>query len=256
MCDVTACMHTVCLGTRRPTLTHTHTSHTRAHTHTHTHTHTRTHTHTHTCAHHRQQIHSRGGATFITSWGKFWLSVLGVYHWDGQNPMPPEMWLLPYQVRGCVCFPACGPRVFRVHVSGWCLETTRSRVCKVGLSHRRQPHVRARARVCVCVSLCGRCTCDGHPRGCCAHGRRACAAERTAGARLLREAGHARWPCAVRQRRVSSRHAGALRAVVLFLRPGRGAAWGAAHTHARMRGPSWPAGLLLHTQRVRRATLV
>jgi hypothetical protein len=25
------------------------------------------------------QIHSRGGATYITSWGKFWLSVLGVY---------------------------------------------------------------------------------------------------------------------------------------------------------------------------------
>jgi squalene cyclase len=42
------------------------------------------------------QIHSRGGATYITSWGKFWLSVLGVYSWDGQNPLPPEMWLLPY----------------------------------------------------------------------------------------------------------------------------------------------------------------
>eukprot|EP00775_Hariotina_reticulata_P008841 gene8841-9020_t len=38
----------------------------------------------------------KGGATYITSWGKFWLSVLGVYSWDGQNPMPPEMWLLPY----------------------------------------------------------------------------------------------------------------------------------------------------------------
>jgi cycloartenol synthase len=42
------------------------------------------------------QIHSRGGATWITSWGKFWLAVLGVYSWDGQNPLPPEMWLLPY----------------------------------------------------------------------------------------------------------------------------------------------------------------
>jgi hypothetical protein len=31
------------------------------------------------------QIHSWGGATYITSWGKFWLSVLGVYSWDGQN---------------------------------------------------------------------------------------------------------------------------------------------------------------------------
>lgn len=42
------------------------------------------------------QMHARGGAHWITSWGKFWLAVLGVYSWDGLNPMPPEMWLLPY----------------------------------------------------------------------------------------------------------------------------------------------------------------
>jgi squalene cyclase len=42
------------------------------------------------------QIHEQGGATYITSWGKFWLSVLGVYEWQGQNPLNPEMWLLPY----------------------------------------------------------------------------------------------------------------------------------------------------------------
>lgn len=49
------------------------------------------------CVTHRvAQIHSRGGATHITSWGKFWLAVLGVYSWDGQNPLSPEMWLLPY----------------------------------------------------------------------------------------------------------------------------------------------------------------
>ncbi|PSC70347.1 Cycloartenol synthase isoform B [Micractinium conductrix] len=44
----------------------------------------------------REWMHSRGGAHHITSWGKFWLAVLGVYSWDGLNPMPPEMWLLPY----------------------------------------------------------------------------------------------------------------------------------------------------------------
>ncbi|PRW45118.1 Cycloartenol synthase isoform A [Chlorella sorokiniana] len=44
----------------------------------------------------RAWIHSRGGAHNITSWGKFWLAVLGVHSWDGLNPMPPEMWLLPY----------------------------------------------------------------------------------------------------------------------------------------------------------------
>jgi cycloartenol synthase len=44
----------------------------------------------------RAWIHARGGAQWITSWGKFWLAVLGVYRWEGLNPMPPEMWLLPY----------------------------------------------------------------------------------------------------------------------------------------------------------------
>ncbi|CAM6098356.1 unnamed protein product [Calypogeia fissa] len=44
----------------------------------------------------RDWILLHGGATGITSWGKFWLSVLGVFEWSGINPMPPEMWLLPY----------------------------------------------------------------------------------------------------------------------------------------------------------------
>ena len=42
------------------------------------------------------QILANGGATHITSWGKFWLAVLGCYSWDGMNPTPPEIWLLPY----------------------------------------------------------------------------------------------------------------------------------------------------------------
>ncbi|KAK4587597.1 hypothetical protein RGQ29_018848 [Quercus rubra] len=41
-------------------------------------------------------ILDHGGATAITSWGKMWLSVLGVYEWSGNNPLPPEMWLFPY----------------------------------------------------------------------------------------------------------------------------------------------------------------
>ncbi|XP_038985712.1 cycloartenol synthase-like isoform X8 [Phoenix dactylifera] len=44
----------------------------------------------------RTWILDHGGATAITSWGKFWLSVLGVFEWYGNNPLPPEMWLLPY----------------------------------------------------------------------------------------------------------------------------------------------------------------
>jgi len=43
-------------------------------------------------------IKDRGSAVMIPSWGKFWLSVLGAHSWDGINPMPPEMWLLPYKL--------------------------------------------------------------------------------------------------------------------------------------------------------------
>ncbi|KAL5178490.1 Cycloartenol synthase [Glycine soja] len=46
----------------------------------------------------RDWILGHGGATYITSWGKMWLSVLGVYEWSGNNPLPPEIWLLPYML--------------------------------------------------------------------------------------------------------------------------------------------------------------
>lgn len=44
----------------------------------------------------RNWILSHGSATAITSWGKLWLSVLGAFEWSGNNPLPPETWLLPY----------------------------------------------------------------------------------------------------------------------------------------------------------------
>ncbi|PKI37578.1 cycloartenol synthase 2-like isoform X2 [Punica granatum] len=44
----------------------------------------------------RKWIIDHGGATYVPSWGKMWLSVLGVYEWSGNNPLPPEIWLLPY----------------------------------------------------------------------------------------------------------------------------------------------------------------
>ncbi|KAL6985034.1 CRISPR-associated protein 1, variant 2 [Sarracenia purpurea var. burkii] len=44
----------------------------------------------------RKWILDHGGATQITSWGKMWLSVLGVFEWSGNNPLPPEIWLVPY----------------------------------------------------------------------------------------------------------------------------------------------------------------
>ncbi|KAJ0030221.1 hypothetical protein Pint_13911 [Pistacia integerrima] len=43
----------------------------------------------------RKWIIDRGGVTSIPSWGKMWLSILGVYEWSGNNPLLPETWLLP-----------------------------------------------------------------------------------------------------------------------------------------------------------------
>ncbi|KAH9851875.1 lanosterol synthase [Lenzites betulinus] len=40
-------------------------------------------------------LHKLGGATGVPSWGKFWLSILNVYDWDGNHPVPSEFWLLP-----------------------------------------------------------------------------------------------------------------------------------------------------------------
>jgi len=43
----------------------------------------------------RTFIHKHGGALYAPSWAKFWLAVIGVYHWDGINSIPAEMWFLP-----------------------------------------------------------------------------------------------------------------------------------------------------------------
>ena len=40
----------------------------------------------------RATLHKLGGATCVPSWGKFWLSVLNVYDWEGNNAIPPELW--------------------------------------------------------------------------------------------------------------------------------------------------------------------
>jgi squalene cyclase len=42
------------------------------------------------------QIRDHGGITYSASWCKFWLCTLGCYDWDGLNPFPPELWILPY----------------------------------------------------------------------------------------------------------------------------------------------------------------
>ncbi|KAF8899617.1 terpenoid cyclases/protein prenyltransferase alpha-alpha toroid [Gymnopilus junonius] len=47
------------------------------------------------CVRARATLHKLGGCTTIPAWGKFWLSLLNCYDWAGNNPVPPELWLLP-----------------------------------------------------------------------------------------------------------------------------------------------------------------
>ncbi|RDY07322.1 Beta-amyrin synthase, partial [Mucuna pruriens] len=51
--------------------------------------------HNNACAKARKWIHDHGSVTHLPSWGKFWLSVLGVVDWCGSNPLPPEFWIFP-----------------------------------------------------------------------------------------------------------------------------------------------------------------
>ncbi|PLB50866.1 terpene synthase [Aspergillus steynii IBT 23096] len=52
-------------------------------------------------AEHQQLIKARrclldmGGAVYLPGWAKFWLALLGLYKWEGTDPYPVEMWLLP-----------------------------------------------------------------------------------------------------------------------------------------------------------------
>ncbi|KAM0908206.1 hypothetical protein ACQ4PT_015609 [Festuca glaucescens] len=44
----------------------------------------------------RAWILSHGSATASPQWAKFWLSVIGVYDWSGNNPIIPELWSVPH----------------------------------------------------------------------------------------------------------------------------------------------------------------
>lgn len=44
----------------------------------------------------RETLHRLGGAIGNPHWGKIWLALLNLYSWDGVNPCPPEMWMMPY----------------------------------------------------------------------------------------------------------------------------------------------------------------
>jgi lanosterol synthase len=48
------------------------------------------------CAPARDWLQSQpGGVRAIPTWGKFWLSMIGLYEYEGMNPIPPELFLLP-----------------------------------------------------------------------------------------------------------------------------------------------------------------
>ncbi|KAJ8421448.1 hypothetical protein Cgig2_025397 [Carnegiea gigantea] len=47
------------------------------------------------CPRARKWILYHGSVTRIPSWGKTWLSILGLFDWSGSNPMAPEFWILP-----------------------------------------------------------------------------------------------------------------------------------------------------------------
>ncbi|CUM62647.1 uncharacterized protein PRCAT00000201001 [Priceomyces carsonii] len=61
------------------------------------------------CIKARKQLHRLGGALGNPHWGKVWLSILNLYEWEGVNPAPPEMWLLPY--------------LFPIHPGKWWVHT-------------------------------------------------------------------------------------------------------------------------------------
>lgn len=43
----------------------------------------------------RAALHKLGGAYTIPAWGRIWLAMLGLYPWEGVQPIVPELWLLP-----------------------------------------------------------------------------------------------------------------------------------------------------------------
>uniref|UniRef100_A0A060T1G0 Terpene cyclase/mutase family member n=1 Tax=Blastobotrys adeninivorans TaxID=409370 RepID=A0A060T1G0_BLAAD len=44
----------------------------------------------------RKTLHRLGGAIGNPHWGKAYLALLNLYDWEGINPAPPEMFMLPY----------------------------------------------------------------------------------------------------------------------------------------------------------------
>uniref|UniRef100_A0A7N0ZT28 Terpene cyclase/mutase family member n=1 Tax=Kalanchoe fedtschenkoi TaxID=63787 RepID=A0A7N0ZT28_KALFE len=46
----------------------------------------------------RKWILDHGGVTAIPTWGKIWLSIMGLFDWSGCIPLPPELSILPSSI--------------------------------------------------------------------------------------------------------------------------------------------------------------
>eukprot|EP00731_Ephydatia_muelleri_P038754 Em0893g2a len=55
----------------------------------------------------RTLLHHLGGAVCIPSWGKFWLAVLNVYHWNGALLSSPDVYQLTAKGAGKAGMPLC-----------------------------------------------------------------------------------------------------------------------------------------------------
>ena len=61
---------------------------------------------------------SRAACCAIPTWGKFWLAMLGLYDYDGVNPIPPELFLCPI---GCRCI-----RTITIAIRGTSISVSRT----------------------------------------------------------------------------------------------------------------------------------
>lgn len=65
----------------------------------------------------RAWIRNEGGAVRIPMWGKMWLCIVGLFHYDGVIPLPPEMILLPDWVPFSLGRAWCHSRVIAIPFS-------------------------------------------------------------------------------------------------------------------------------------------
>jgi lanosterol synthase len=47
------------------------------------------------CRKARVWLRNHGGVLHVPTWGKAWLSMMNLFHWEGVAPVLPELWLLP-----------------------------------------------------------------------------------------------------------------------------------------------------------------